>query len=666
MARGSQNIFRDAFVVSSLLTAWAKVRRNDGCAGGDGISTERFAHNARHNVTALSAAILGGTYAPRDLRQLSIPKRSGGLRGLAIPSVSDRIAQTAAATALTPVLEPLFNRYSFGYRPGRSVIQAVRVIEGLRRRGFTHVVEADIHRCFDTIPHDGLMTALDDALSDTPGAVELAEVVGLWLEQFGAVLGTPGRGLAQGSPLAPLLSNLFLDRLDDAFEQKGLALVRFADDFVILCRSESAARAALDKAGAFLRDHGLELAAGKTRVVDFDRGFAFLGHLFVRSMVLKTARRDDDPDPLGAFREQARLDADALADAEVTAQALIRAEAAGLDAAARVLHLIEPGRRLARRNLSFVVESPEGRELIAVAHARVDRIELGPDAETDLDTIRHALATDTELALTDRRGETLGLLSRPPDDSAARHLAQARAILDPGQATALTRAIVAARLHNQRARLRILNRKPDDPEVARAVVAINAELRKLAGAADIDALRGHEGRAGALYWPALARLCKGASQPFRRQRPARDPLNGAINYLTALLAHDIRSAMLARGLHPGFGVLHATQDRRDAGVYDLMEGWRALLSEGLAVGLFNQRRLRGEMFERGRAGLRISTEGRRALIRGYESACGRAVRSPYSGHRRKLRWLMREEAAALVTALRDGNPGDFAPYRQDY
>lgn len=180
-------------------------------------------------------------------------------------------------------------------------------------------------------------------------------------------------------------------------------------------------------------------------------------------------------------------------------------------------------------------------------------------------------------------------------------------------------------------------------------------------------LRGHEGDAAALYWPALGRLAATAPQPFRRSRPAADPLNAAINYLTALLSRDIRAALLRRGLHPGFGVLHGPADGNEACVWDLMEGFRAGLSEGLAATLFNQGRLRPEMFaELSDGGIRIGREGRVAIIRGYEAAAGRVVRSPHSGRRRTWRLVMQEEAGAYAAHCRDPGSTSFAPCLLDH
>ncbi len=195
-----------------------------------------------------------------------------------------------------------------------------------------------------------------------------------------------------------------------------------------------------------------------------------------------------------------------------------------------------------------------------------------------------------------------------------------------------------------------------------ALAAMGRHLRKLPYAADVPALRGLEGVTAAEYWPALGLLAKGAEQPFRRQRPARTPLNAALNYLAALLARDSYAATLAAGLHPGFGLLHTPRDRADAAVYDLMEPFRAPLAEGLAAFLLNAKRLRPEMFTPTDNGVRISTAGRRALITGYEQALAKRVNAP--GRKVRLAWrpMMRRQAQDMARACRKGDPTLFRPY----
>ncbi len=166
------------------------------------------------------------------------------MRPLSIPCVADRIVHTAIAMILTPLLDGQMAEGSFGYRPGRSVRQAVARIERFRDAGFGWVVDADIERYFETVPHDGLMTRLGNLIDDT-ATLDL-------IEQSLVAGSDSGRGLAQGSPLSPLLSNLYLDGFDDDIEQGAVRLVRFADDFVLLCKSEDKARAEMPRIAALL------------------------------------------------------------------------------------------------------------------------------------------------------------------------------------------------------------------------------------------------------------------------------------------------------------------------------------------------------------------------------------------------------------------------------
>ena len=232
----SDDLLADIYALGMLDDAWARVRGNNGCAGGDGETIAGFQNRAANRITALSNALKTGSYRPRDLRILHIPKRSGGTRPLAIPSISDRVAQTACAMVLTPILDPQFEDSSYAYRPGRSVTMAVRRIGQLRKNGFTHVVEADILRCFERIPHDPLLSRLEQMLHGQHGTDRVIDLIAHWLEHGAAAFGTPSLGLAQGSPISPLLSNLYLDRLNSTLDGKGVAVVRFGDDFVLLSR----------------------------------------------------------------------------------------------------------------------------------------------------------------------------------------------------------------------------------------------------------------------------------------------------------------------------------------------------------------------------------------------------------------------------------------------
>ncbi|OIQ35231.1 MAG: CRISPR-associated endonuclease Cas1 [Roseobacter sp. MedPE-SWchi] len=648
------DLWQNLLSLPLLDRAWEKVRSNGGAAGGDGKSVEQFQSGASGRLTRLSADLGDGSWRPLPYRTVDIPKAKGGHRRLRIPSVADRVVHTALSMVLSPVLDSQFEESSFAYRSGRSVKQAVAAISELRDAGYWHVIEADIVGFFDAVRHETLLTKLEAALGGEIAAEPILALVTLILEHQGQESGIMARGLAQGSALSPLLANLYLDELDKEIHGRGVRIIRFADDFVVLCKKRESAEGALEEVEGLLAGLGLELHAGGTRVLDFDRGFAFLGQLFVRSFTLPQAN-DPEEDLVGLVRQVAEQD---LQVAEQSATD----ERADYDRGERILYLMERGRSLTLRNLSFSVENGEGKELAGIAHRRVDRVELGPGTRADSEAIEHALATDTDLVFVNSQGETLGLLTTSPGDSAELHLAQAAASLDATVSADVARTLVDARIRNQRTQLFRLNRVREDTEVTAALARMQRHLRKLPHLDDVAAIRGIESVCGAEYWPALGLLTDGAAAPFRRQRPAQDPLNAAINYLSAILERDTRAAVLAAGLHPGFGILHRPRNRAEGCVYDLMEPFRAPLTEGQAAFLFNARRLRPEMFTATEMGIRISSSGRRALIAGYEAAVARRINAP--GRKIKLAWrpMMKRQAQDLAKALRAGEPDRFTPY----
>lgn len=271
----------------TLFEAFEKVRSNNGGPGGDGITVGAFRHNLTANLAQLSAEMREGRYRPGSYRRVVIPKRNGQARTLTIPAVADRVVHGAIVLVLEPILEPQFENCSFAYRKGRSVNQAVARIEMLRNRGYRHVVEADINDYFNSINHGLLIHKLKSILQASSGSQALQDFIADSLREQAEVLGTPGRGLVQGSPLSPLLANLYLDALDEEIEKQGVQLVRFADDFVVLCKSAARAEKAMEHIRKVLGEHRLTLHEKKTGLVTFDSGFEFLGHMFVRSLALK-------------------------------------------------------------------------------------------------------------------------------------------------------------------------------------------------------------------------------------------------------------------------------------------------------------------------------------------------------------------------------------------
>ncbi len=260
------------------------MKENKGVAGVDGITISRFERHLDRNLTALGSDILKKTYRPLPLLKILVDKGDNEARGLCIPTVRDRVAQSAMLGVIEPLLEKEFEECSFAYRKGRSIRQAVFRIQEYYDQGYQWVVDADIDAFFDCVDHGLLMGKIRKYIHDE-------DVVGLisqWVSAEvwdGTDISVMEKGIPQGSPVSPVLANLFLDELDESLMKKGFRLIRYADDFIILCKSEKKAAEALHLAKEVLER--LHLQLDEEDVVSFDRGFTYLGLMFVRSMVMK-------------------------------------------------------------------------------------------------------------------------------------------------------------------------------------------------------------------------------------------------------------------------------------------------------------------------------------------------------------------------------------------
>lgn len=272
------------YTFPALEAAFRKVEANKGAAGVDHVTIEMFAAGLDVNLRRLVEELRDGTYRPQMIRRTWIPKPgSSEERPLGIPTVRDRVVQAALRAVLEPIFERDFAQQSYGFRPERGAKDALRRVDELLNDGYTFVVDADLKSYFDTIPHASLMAMVSAKVSDG----RILSLVEAFLEQ--GVLDEqeviqPERGTPQGAVLSPLLSNIYLDPLDHLIAVSGREMVRYADDFVILCRSEAEARAALNYVEQWTSKAGLALHPEKTHVVDATQkgGFDFLGYHFER------------------------------------------------------------------------------------------------------------------------------------------------------------------------------------------------------------------------------------------------------------------------------------------------------------------------------------------------------------------------------------------------
>jgi len=268
----------------NLEAAFRKVKRRRGAAGVDHQTVALFENRLESHLESIATGLKEGTYRPQALRRVWIEKPgSKEKRPLGIPTVRDRVVQTALLHVLEPIFERDFAPHSYGFRPGRGCKDALRRVDALLKLGHTWVVDADIKSYFDTIPHEVLVERVEEKIADG----RVIELIRRYLKQ-GILEGMrewePDVGTPQGAVISPLLANIYLDALDHRMAEAGYEMIRYADDFVVLCRSEGEARAALKMIQEWMMRAGLSLHPEKTRIVDatLPGGFDFLGYHFER------------------------------------------------------------------------------------------------------------------------------------------------------------------------------------------------------------------------------------------------------------------------------------------------------------------------------------------------------------------------------------------------
>jgi RNA-directed DNA polymerase len=272
------------YALPNLRAAFAQVKTNAGAAGVDQQTIEAYEDDLEANLAKLAAQLRDGHYVPQAVRRVWIPKPgSREKRPLGIPTVRDRVVQTALRNVLEPIFERDFAEHSYGFRPKRSCRDAWRRVQQLLDAGYTVVVDADLKSYFDTIPHPPLLARVATKVSDG----RVLALLNAFLEQeVLSELGTtePEAGTPQGAVISPLLSNIYLDPLDHLMAQRGWEMVRYADDFVLLCRSQVEAQQALAQVQQWTASAGLRLHPTKTQIVDATQpgGFDVLGYHFER------------------------------------------------------------------------------------------------------------------------------------------------------------------------------------------------------------------------------------------------------------------------------------------------------------------------------------------------------------------------------------------------
>lgn len=271
---------------NNLKRALERVEKNKGAAGVDGMTTDELRKSLKRNWPTVRDQLLNGTYEPKPVRRVEIPKSDGGVRELGIPTVLDRFIQQAIQQVLTPIFDPQFSNNSYGFRPGRSARQAVYKAKEVIESGYNIVVDIDLEKFFDRVNHDMLM---GEIMSKT-GDIRMHKIIRKYLQSGTLLNGVRIRseeGTPQGGPLSPLLSNILLDRLDKELEKRGHKFIRYADDCNIYVKTQRAGQRVYAGIKKFIEKE-LKLKINELKsAVDKPAKRRFLGFTILKSKEIK-------------------------------------------------------------------------------------------------------------------------------------------------------------------------------------------------------------------------------------------------------------------------------------------------------------------------------------------------------------------------------------------
>ena len=607
---------------ANLYGAWERVRDRAREQGRWGPTYARFESRLSSHLRDLAIDLREHRWRPGQPAHVRLPKPNGATRHLHVPPLRDRIAERAVAVVVGGLIDPYLSPASFAFRPGRGVADAVTELRERRDDGCTHVARFDIADCFGSVQHDRLRHALRGYLDDP----WLAGFIDQLLERElpGTLGGGRLVGLAQGSPLSPLLANVVLEDLDAGMFRGGYAPIRYADDVAVAVRSREDTRAALQVAGDRAADLDLRVQPAKSSVASFDETVEFLG------------------ERIGS-------------NAEVPGAAEFRMPAR------RHLYLTSRTSHVQVRRGQVRALARDGSEVASVPLAEVGRVVVSGPVNVSAGLRSQALRSDLDVVFLSRNGGWLGRYDGGLDSDPALRRSQYALSDDLAARTSIGATMVSGKIANQRALLQRYGRRRDGSSNADAVDALGDLGRDVLTAANPAAVMGYEGVAAKRYQAALRGLFPASAGFTRRtKRPPRDPANAALSFGYTLLTGEAHAACEIAGLDAQIGILHSSGRRRAALALDLVEEFRPLIVDTIVLAAFRRRQLTEVDVRRTDDGaVLLNDRGRRRVIDLYETRMLSRPRSVHTGVAQTYRDTLREQGRHLAATVR----GDVATYQ---
>lgn len=553
---------------------------------------------------------------------IEVPKPSGGTRLLAIPEVTDRIVERAALEVIDPYVDPVLLPWSFAYRKGLGVKDAVHALATARdETGQAWVVRADIEDCFEDIPRWPVLTRLRELLPDPDLCHLVQRLVNRTATGPAAKRARTGKGLYQGSALSPVLTNLYLDTFDRALLAAGHTVLRYADDLAIPVASRSQGEHILRLAADTLRGLGLRLNDAKCRIVSFDEGVEFLG----RTLGPRDGLRGDElAHPFEG-----------------------------------TVYVTEPGSLLRTRGDRLRVTKGD-QTLLSVSLKRVRQVVCAGRVGMSTPFLHRALEHDVDVVLLD----DLGRLTGPAGNHVERRATQHRTAEKTSRSLYLARAFVTGKITNMcTGLLRAARRSPAIDVTTAAARMITARTSATTAATHLE-LMGCEGAASREYFTCFG-LILGETWGFthRQRRPPPDPVNALLSFGYTILTHEAVAACEIAGLDPQVGFLHGMYRGRPSLALDLIEEFRPVIVDSLVVRLLATGQLSPGDFtvdETGGKGCRMNDAARKTFLAAYERRMLTLAHHPWAGRKTSYRAALTLQARLLAAVL-DGREDTYTP-----
>ncbi len=569
----------------ALLEAWADTRSRLSADGLERPEVLAFEGVAARTLAEVSDALRDGRWRPHPVARVAIPKPGGGLRTLGIPSLEDRIVERAVLRVIDPVVDPELLPWSFGYRRGVGVADAIRALVDERDEGARFVVRGDLTRCFDAIPRRRLLARFGDVVVDR----ELTELVRRLVNRPVAGKRPPDhhywKGLHQGAPLSPILANLYLDAFDRlVLDATGAPVIRFADDFAVAVTSLAEAQLAMTATREAALSLGLDLSAEKLRVDTFEQGVSFLGQVVTAGTGSRTDRLAN---PLAV-----------------------------------TVYVTHQGALLRSKGDRLRAERIEDDKPFSISFNRLRQVVVFGRVGLTTPLMQKLLARGIDLVMLSERGQYYGRLQGAAASNPFLRDAQYAAAREPSSALDIARRIVAGKIVNMRAALLRGRRRGRSDELVDLLAFLSRSRAAALKAESLGTLLGVEGSASREYFRGLSLiLTDDLVFPGRRRRPPPDPVNSLLSFCYSLLIQDVIGAVEASGLDPAMGFLHRPRVGRPSLALDLVEELRPVVVDSVVLRLFNTRALTANHFTTDIGPPQtclLTAEGRSAAVAAYE------------------------------------------------